>query len=298
MHGFIEFNGIAKPAAKQGQTSKSGLFEELELIEITRESPSAQIEVLVGQDAVHSAGVQSVDDLLEHRLGGYDYNRSCFAVRNKEGELQSAIYLHKTYAPIASPRDLSGNVRDILSTPAVRMVDALPTSIIFYSITRLGPVKGAGEVLIRKLHDHLTTTYPNAVLSTLSPLRQPAGDKPGIDHFLPQGWKSMDDVRQRAMVLAFLLRKCEGVQSFHMGNGAIIGDIKLDADSVGLHRVMVNYLYNADMTRLTANGVAFRNAASPASMLALVSPALIHETNAARWAHISGADRSFNSTPG
>lgn len=283
MNGVGLFNGAAQTAAPKSPT---GLFESLELIEITRESALSDLEVLVGKDAVHSSGVQSVDDLLTYRLGGHEYNRSCFAVRNEDGLLQSAIYLHKTYAPILSPRDLAGNVRDILATPAAHMVDALPASIIFYSISRLGNVKGAGEVLVRKLHAHLTTTYPNAVLSTLSPLRQPAGDMPGIDNHLAAAngpaWNDLDDAHRRARVLRFLLQKREGVQAFHMGNGAIIGDIKLDADAVGRHRVMVNYVYHASAERLRSNAVAFRNAAGGADLLPLVSPFLIHETNAGR----------------
>ena len=43
---------------------------------------------------------------------------------------------------------------------------------------------------------------------------------------------SQGDVQRRVHVLGFLLQKREGVQGFHMGNGATIGDIKLDADSV------------------------------------------------------------------
>lgn len=283
MHGFIEFNGVAKsPDIKKPPLLQGSLFESLQLVEITRESPVADIKALVGKDAVHSAGTQSVEEIMEYRLGGEAFNRTCFAVRNvADGELQSAIYVHKAYNYITTPRDLPDNVREILGTPAACMVDALVTATGFYSITRLGEVKGAGEVLIRKLHDHLTRIYPQAVLTTLSPLRQPVNGKEGIDDFIVapgrQDWDKLSETQQRVLALEFLLQKREGVQAFHMGNGAIIGDIKLDADSVGRHRVMVNYIYNTDMAKLTANAAAFCKAVGGEDLMPLVSPFLADE---------------------
>lgn len=283
MHGFTEFNGAAKsPEAKKPPVSPSGLFESLQLIEITRESPMADIEALVGKDAVHAAGTQSVEEIIKYRLGGAAFNRTCFAVRDLgSGELQSAIYVQKTYNHITTPRDLPGNVRDILSTPVAEMVDALETVFAFFSITRLGKVKGAGEVLISKVHDLLSQGYPNAVRTTLSPLRQPTDGTPGIDDYLQDhapDWDVISDTQRRTHVLNFLLQKREGVECFHLGNGADIGDIKLNADLVGRRRVMVNYRYSMDKAAMRSNALTFRNAANPVDLLPLVSPLLARET--------------------
>lgn len=302
MHGFIEFNNVSPATVKQAPVSKSGSFETLKLVEITRDSPLSDIEALVGKDAVHTVGTQSVEELIQYRLGGAAFNRTCFAVQDTQsGKLQCAIYVHKAFNHIKTPRDLPGNVRDILSTPAAEMVDALVSAFGFFSITRLRDFKGAGEVLISNVHDALSQGYPNAVRTTLSPVRQPAGGKPGIDDYLDEhapDWDVISDAQKRAHVLAFLLQKREGVQSFHMGNGAIIGDIKLDADSVGRYRAMANYLYDMDKESMSANAAAFRNAASPVDMLALVSPCLVQETQAARWVRPSGVQGPSNATFG
>lgn len=273
----------ATPSAQPSRLSMEALFDSLDLVEITRESPLSDIEMLVGKDGVHKAGTLSVADIINSRLGGGAFNRTCYAVRsNVDGQLQSAIYVHKMNNPVPVPRDLIGNVREILTTPAQDMGNAIVTAAGFYSITRLGDVKGAGEILIRKLHAHLVAAHPDITLTTLSPLRQPANGQ-GIDDFLMAAgggpdWNALSDVEKRARVLDFLLQEREGVQRFHMGNGAIIGDIKLDADSVGRFRVMVNYMYGKDIMELTANAAAFRKAASPVEMLQLVSPCLLAET--------------------
>src|SRR5690606_17881861 len=112
------------------------------------------------------------------------------------------------------------------------------------SITKIGEMKGSGEALISKLHAHLNNIYEgqSTVFSTLSPLRQPYGPGPdgraqlGIDDFIEaraREWIRRDDVGKRALALEFLLAGTEGVERFHVGNGAVIGDINLDADTQG-----------------------------------------------------------------
>ncbi|PZQ43429.1 MAG: hypothetical protein DI551_12190 [Micavibrio aeruginosavorus] len=251
----------------------------LELIEITRDSRPELIATLVGRDAVHKTNNDSVENIQKHRLGGAAFNRTCFAVQS-EGELHGAIYVHKQYTPIKTPADLCGNVRDILETKSTFMGDAQPTSFILYSITRLTQMKGAGDALIRQLHAHVSENYPNVFLSTLSPLRQPVEtDKYCIDDHLitVHDWDERCVVDQKAFALSFLMMKMEGVQGVHMGKGAIIADIKLDGDSVGKHRIMVNYFYNSDAGILAENAAGFR-AAKGGDILELASGELRQET--------------------
>ena len=254
-------------------------LDSLKLVEITSESPDEMITSLIDRDEVHNTGVDTKDNILKYRVGGDAFNRSCFAVQNCSGELQSAIYLHKDYAAIKTPRHLCGNVNGILFSEACHMAEQKPRSIIFYSITRLGTMKGAGEILIGQLHKHLTEKYPGTVLSTLSPLRQPK-DKFGIDTFLSEACpfpaEQMHADEKRAHALMFLTLKKEGVQNFHMGNGAIIGDIKVDADRIGTHRLMVNYIYSPDSAELKANAAQYRNSAG-LDILKLASPHLVQE---------------------
>ena len=278
MHGGLtSFNGAAdnKPAPTGAE-----LYNSLSLLSIMPDGLDHHVQALVGRDDVHSFGVDSAESLKKYRLGGAAFDRSCWAVRNDQNELQSAIYVHKNYTRIDAPRDLAGNVRKILTSEATQTA-AIPLSIIFYSITRLGAVKGAGEVLIGKVHERMNKMYPQAtVFSTLSPLRVFKGE--GIDTFIegpgmPE-WNRLDEAGQRAVALQFLLQKREGVQKFHMGNGAIIGDIKLDADSVGKYRIMVNYMYDRDAGVLKENAARFAACKGGEDMLPLVHPHLIEET--------------------
>lgn len=254
-------------------------LDDLKLVEITAGSPGHMIASLAGRDEVHGTGADTVESLLKYRIGGEAFNRSCFAVQDDFAELQSAIYLHKDYAEVKSPRHLCGNVNNILMGEARRTEGQKPLSVIFYSITRLGTMKGTGEILIGRLHKHLTEKYPGTVLSTLSPLRQPK-DRFGIDTYFsavsPLPPEQMRAEEKRAFALAFLTLKKEGVQNFHMGNGATIGDIKVNADRIGTHRLMVNYIYSPDSAELRANAVQYRNSTG-LDVLKLASPHLVQE---------------------
>lgn len=246
--------------------AKQELYDRLELIEITRARANEFGRDLVGRDEVHSKGVDTFGNLVRFRLGGPAFDRTCFAVRDRQtGALESAIYVYRMFQPLdGNPENLHGNVRSILNTQAqFRGPGDDPAANIFYSITRLGNLRGAGEVLIHKVYDHERALHPRAVLSTLSPLRQPEKGY-GIDDFVAETtkttWDDMDREEQVSFALRFLMQKKNGVQNFHMGNGAIVGDIKTDADSVGQKRLMVNYVYSRDPEVLQANSVAYRNA--------------------------------------
>lgn len=253
----IDFNLAASSGG--GQQTKSTFGRNVRLCEITQSSPDSIIGQLIGNDRVHAAGTDSVENLRRHRLGGPGMNRSCYALMD-DFNILSVIYIHKTYAPVKSERDLCGNVRDILASESVSN-PATPKSFIFYSISAIAEVKGAGVELISRTHTALKINYSDAVLSTLSPLRQPTAGS-GIEDYLrgrAENFGKMDAREKRAAILPFLLDEREPVRSFHLGNGATIGYIHTDADSVGDGaRPMVNYIYTHSAEKLAANKAAFR----------------------------------------
>ena len=238
---------------------------QVRFIEVTPDLPDALVSQLVGQDAVHDIGSQTLEDLRHFRIGGPGTNKRCFAMMDPGGKLQSAIYVHLGDTKIESYSDLAGDVMPILEDEPTCFTIA-PQSFHCYSISgQLAGAKGMGPVLVRNLHHFLTTNYPGAVISTLSPMRD-------FDRLLGQGasretWAGEHDVSRYHSILSYLAARGDGVQKFHMGNGAIIGAIRLShpngvGDSKGINGCMVNYIYDADATRLEANARLFKSGAS------------------------------------
>lgn len=229
--------------------------------EITREAPDHIVAQLVGNDRVHRRGVDSIDDLRRCRLGGDAFDRTCFAIVD-EDVVHSAIYIYKSYTPVESDRRIFGNVSDILRDET-RKQGETPSSLIFYSISNITNAPGVGQYLVRDLHAHLRLTHPFAMASTLSPLRtfDESFTSERKEKFL-----AMPEADQKRTILSYLLTGQNAVQQFHMGNGARIADIKLNAgdrsfdDKTGAERThiaMVNYAYDMDAPTLLANAQSF-----------------------------------------
>lgn len=238
---------------------------QVRFIEVTPDLPDDLIAQLVGKDAVHDLGSQTLGDVRHYRIGGPDTNKRCFAMIDAGGTLQSAIYVHLGDSKIESYSDLAGDVMPILEEEPTRFTIA-PQSFHCYSISgQLAGAKGMGPVLVRNLHHFLTTNYPGAVISTLSPMRE-------FDRLLGQGcsreaWAEENDIFRYHRILSYLTARGDGVQKFHMGNGAIIGAIRLSkpngaGDSKGVNGCMVNYIYDADAVRLERNARQFKSGAS------------------------------------
>ena len=252
MHKGFEFAVNVKGAA----------LPSLRFHEIPQDAPEHIVHQLVGHDRVHSKGVQTIEELRRYRLGGEGFNRTCYALLDAQTVI-SAIYVHKGYKHIESDRDLSGNVAEILQEETAAD-NREPKSKIFYSISNIKNLSGAGQHLVVDMYGHLTTYHPQASRSTLSPLR--TFDKA----FSPEddlNFSLMPSADKKRAVLNYLLKGEDAVQQFHMGNGARIADIKLDAGDTSVdektgilrrHYAMVNYAYDISEHTLQANAASFR----------------------------------------
>ena len=242
--------------------------------EITAEAPREIVTQLAGRDRVHVAGADSEDALRQYRLGSPRTNKTSYAMVGDDGRVHSAIYVKRDKHDVTGGyRALNGNVRGILSAPVAPLLYD-PTSLIFYSISNITEERGMGQLLVRNMHAHLTQEYRGVDYSTLSPLRT-------LDAYLEQSAVKQEEFAafsaavQRRTILYYLMTVADPVQKFHMGNGAIIGDIKLGADTKGQTAAMVNYVYPADRAELSENAKAFKARA----MEGLVAPSLVAEAS-------------------
>ncbi len=267
-------DGLSTAEENEFETLKAVLSRTLDLVEICPGDVDLARQ-LIGRDRVHTFGTDTLENLQRYRLGGPNGNKTAYALIDPQGEqgrqVLSAIYVYWETKPVKSFGDLNGDVADILGKPC-GLRSSGPTSTAFYSISGFpNAMPGAGEMLITRLHEHLTQTMPDCVLSTLSPVRtmrhwyEPLTKK-AWDSGLPAHAVSdvLDDPSLKRLVLAHLLSNKNPVQIFHMGNGAIIGDIKLKANSAGSEDdadgmgIMINYVYDRDSAVLKDNRVFYR----------------------------------------
>lgn len=228
--------------------------------EITSDTPEEITAQLLGKDRVHAFGANSMEELYTFRLGGPNHTKTVFGLIDESAVLQSAIYVEKNYNPIEAPEDLRGDVGDVLVAEVKETYQA-PKSMIFYSISNMTKVGGMGPLLIRNMHPHLVETYPGAVLSTLSPMRELTHPEHGLSPALIEEFSSAHEFRKREIVYDYMCQKpgMPRVQDFHMGNGAVPVTIRFDADTKDLGlRVMANYWYNGDAAQLKVNAQAYR----------------------------------------
>lgn len=249
------------------------LNERLQFIPVLPQPQDQDLQAqLIGRDRVHDFGVESAEQIAQYRLGNLNTNKTAFALVNPEGpegarQILAAIYTYwqtqGAHDSITDFHDLQGDVAQVL-TAQVSPRATSAQAAIFYSISNFEVMAGGGQMLISRLHNQLTADLPaQTVLSTLSPLR-------GLGKWIKEKGISADSLSDDDMLkrtaLAFLLDNADGVQRFHMGNGAIIGDINLHAnkpgsldDCEGLN-VMVNYVYDRDASVLQDNQVRYARA--------------------------------------
>ena len=243
---------------------------------------TAVVKQLVGYDAVHKFGAQSVEDLVKMRVGAKGDNKVAMALvntrtTNNVPEVLAVIYVYKHAAPIACNDDIPGNIAEILNTPCQPLQGEL-TGLIFYSIsnmlvegTKTPLLKGAGEMLIEGLFPYFAAEgiSDKVVLSTLSPLRTLPIANPGRD------LHALKPFELAHLAVQHLLLRLDPVERFHMNNGARAGSLKLYPNKRGTQDdlAMVNYIYNGDPAVRASNRAAFKAAAKagPEAMKPLIA---------------------------
>lgn len=251
------FAGAAAPAAQ----AKASVYR---FIEIERDAPNFLVRQLVKHDSVHFKGAEG-EELRDFRLGGTDYDRTCYAMVEDKGGVvvHAAIYVKKLYGTVSSPEDLCGDVAAILNSKSEKNSDD-PTQAAFYSISNITKLPGMGQRLVTALYAHLAQHMPQAVWTTLSPCRT-----------FDQDFTQEDSARFNALSLQekakevvnyILTGKDVMVQGFHMGNGATPADVNFNAgdiervDATGElkpHLAMINYWYNNDPDVIEKRAVAY-----------------------------------------
>ncbi|MDJ0686054.1 MAG: malonyl-CoA decarboxylase family protein [Alphaproteobacteria bacterium] len=214
-------------------------------------SSATILEKIIAYEAVHAIDTW---DALRERLAPPD--RRCFAFFHPAMPDEPLIFVE-----VALTRGLATSIQSVLQTPrdALKAEDA--DTAIFYSISNCqAGLAGVsfGAFLIKQVASDLKAELPNLrTFATLSPV--PGFSKWVAERGIAQEALTFDSEQMRAAAATYLARaKGRGgrprdpVARFHLGNGAALHQINVDADlsAKGVaqsHGVMVNYLYELDL---------------------------------------------------
>ena len=245
-------------------------------------SPAATLEKIIRYEAVHE--IKGWDD-LRRRLQPLD--RRCFAFFHPQMPDEPLIFVE-----VALAEGIPRRIDDLLGGGENTIPPTTANSAVFYSIsnTQVG-LKGIsfGNFLIKQVVEDLLRELPNLnTFVTLSPIPgfsrwlhdRMATDKKVADRIelLTQpNWAESDTDTRLSSWLAeeaaeYLVRArddngrpLDPVARFHLGNGARLEQININADHSerGLQQsfgMMVNYLY--DLEAIEANHEAYANRGS------------------------------------
>lgn len=226
-------------------------------------TPAHILEKIIAYEAVHA--IDSWDD-LRRRLQPSD--RRCFAFFHPAMPDDPLIFVE-----VALTQGVPNSVQNLLAETRDPLAEHEADTAVFYSISNcqagLAQIS-FGNSLIKQVAADLGTQLPSLkTFVTLSPL-------PLFARWLQQNaYMPPEGEALRAVAAQYLCAaKSKGgmpfdpVARFHLGNGALIHDIHIGADTsdkgiAQSHGVMVNYLY--DLTTVAQNHEDFSNAQSVAS---------------------------------
>lgn len=244
-----------------------------------------------------------------------DDNRVCWGMIDPNGNVACVMYGHKDEQPANSGKDYCGNASEILNNPVRQLNGPVRQVIFYsvsgfvpgfapgfikavYTLLKqdeqyknakfstLSPGRTFDAYLIAcNQHDDFNLLESKeqkrkhkAVLLNIKDMQ--AGDERKAEledlykrHVDPILLAPESD--QKKLMLHYLMLRLDPVQNLHMGNGARIADIKLDAgDSQGRCQIMVNYEYDLDADVLAANAARYETG----TICGLVADHLIEET--------------------
>jgi malonyl-CoA decarboxylase len=228
---------------------------------ISWESPAHILEKIIAYEAVHA--IDSWHD-LRRRLEPED--RRCFAFFHPVMPNEPLIFIE-----VALTQSVATSIQSLLADGRTVVSSEASDTAVFYSISNCqAGLAGIsfGHSLIKQVVADLSVDLPQLkTFVTLSPM-------PGFGAWLDTKHLERDGegcAALRSLAATYLLhakdsagRPLDPVARFHLGNGAEVHDLHVDADTspTGLHRsagVMVNYLYDApnmkrNQERFTASG--------------------------------------------
>ena len=215
----------------------------LELRRIDWASPAAVLERILAYEAVHS--IEGWDD-LRRRVQPAD--RRCYAFFHPQMHDDPLIFVE-----VALTNTLPSSIQQVISPDRLGLAPHEAACAIFYSISNCQQgLRGIpfGNFLIKQVVGVLKEDLPQLKrFATLSPV-------PGLAKWLAaQGGETPEGEALRTACARYIVQArdkrggiADSVARFHLGNGARLEAIHLDADlsKKGLaqsHGVMVNYLY-------------------------------------------------------
>jgi hypothetical protein len=269
------------------ESERGDIIEKLRAgVKFTHISPGAgKISLhqqLMANERVHP--VDSVDELLDKRIGDLGDNKRCFArVFNNAGNplVTAGIFT----AMVTIPN--SGAALDHSQIPgyvnAIKDMDIEPfatpeadeTAVaVLYTISssdapELKWDKGGrplAQAVYQHLHQEAKDKGYNLLISTLSPVRNFStwlAGQDGFTGYFDDKGKPTQEFHQlltseetqevvKSALMDYLAGERDPVLNFHLGNGAYIGDVKFNPDNEA-DWAMVNYVYPSDTGLLAYN---------------------------------------------
>ena len=225
----------------------------LVLRQITWDTSASILEKIVEYEAVHE--IKNLEDLRRRLL---PKDRRCFAFFHPSMPDDPLIFVE-----VALTNGVATSIQKVLSESREEIDLQGANSAIFYSISNCQEgLSGIsfGNSLIKQVAQDLSREMPHLkTFVTLSPI-------PGLTKWIKDEGleKLVEDQGMLKQITAHYLveakvknrRPIDPVAKFHLGNGAIIHQINIDADlsEKGLLQskgVMVNYLY--DLSKISQN---------------------------------------------
>ena len=225
----------------------------LVLRQITWDTSASILEKIVEYEAVHE--IKNLEDLRRRLL---PKDRRCFAFFHPSMPDDPLIFVE-----VALTNGVATSIQKVLSESREEIDLQGANSAIFYSISNCQEgLSGIsfGNSLIKQVAQDLSREMPHLkTFVTLSPI-------PGLTKWIKdEGLEKLaEDQGMLKQITAYYLVQAKGknrrpidpVAKFHLGNGAIIHQINMDADlsDKGLLQskgVMVNYLY--DLSKISQN---------------------------------------------
>ena len=225
----------------------------LVLRQITWDTSASILEKIVEYEAVHE--IKNLEDLRRRLL---PKDRRCFAFFHPSMPDDPLIFVE-----VALTNGVATSIQKVLSESREEIDLQGANSAIFYSISNCQEgLSGIsfGNSLIKQVAQDLSREMPHLkTFVTLSPI-------PGLTKWIKDEGleKLVEDQGTLKQITAHYLVEAKGknrrpidpVAKFHLGNGAIIHQINIDADlsEKGVLQskgVMVNYLY--DLSKISQN---------------------------------------------
>ena len=225
----------------------------LVLRQITWDTSASILEKIVEYEAVHE--IKNLEDLRRRVL---PKDRRCFAFFHPSMPDDPLIFVE-----VALTNGVATSIQKVLSESREEIDLQGANSAVFYSISNCQEgLSGIsfGNSLIKQVVQDLSREMPHLkTFVTLSPI-------PGLTKWIKDVGleKLVEDQGMLKQITAYYLLEAKGknrrpidpVAKFHLGNGAIIHQINIDADlsEKGLLQskgVMVNYLY--DLSKISQN---------------------------------------------